>query len=260
MAKFDFVEAAAAGYRFVWAERRNIAPFATIPLLVKIGCYAAVAFWGLEDNYLRQGLLLLPGYFMEGFVVAIVIRMALFGENYNRLFEMAQDKAVVPDHISRSILACVAIYLLTKLVSSFFAGIVMNAMPELKGISTVTSLMILVFAFWAFRFFWLYVPAAMDISIPNFIHKIRGFMTSFYLAGFWMVCCVPFLILLLGFVKIMAIVFPEGGGVVSIVANIIGMAVAHSFVELLIALISAVGMGYAVRSMMNGPKPPSRLF
>ncbi|MGB4107873.1 MAG: hypothetical protein WBK55_08775 [Alphaproteobacteria bacterium] len=267
MAKFDFVEAAASGYRYVWKERRALLPLAILPLGVKMGSYAGIYLMDIGDNVLRQGLVLLPAHLMEGFVVALAIRMAMFGERYDGLFTSGQ-KEIYSQERRRAIMAGVVTYLIIKLVVSLLAGGSMIAQayetsttlpkPTPSGEIYVTTLMVMIFGIWAFRFFWLYVPAAMGIPAGVFLVRIRGFMTSVYIAGFWMLCFVPMAVLLIAAAKMLMGVFPgPEAGIASPIYSMV-MAIVQPVIELVIALTSSVGMAYAVRAIMSEPQRPPR--
>ena len=90
MAKFDFIESAAIGYRYVWRERYALLPLVSLPIAVKMGSYAAIYLMNIEQNVLRQGLVLMPAYLLEGFIAILVIRMAMFGERYHNLFQSGE--------------------------------------------------------------------------------------------------------------------------------------------------------------------------
>jgi hypothetical protein len=267
MAKFDFVEAAASGYRYVWNERRALLPLTFMPLAVKIGSYAVIALLGLHYNYLRQGLVMLPAFLIEGFIVALVIRMAVFGERYNNLYELGTEKAPLASTTRRAILASVVTYLLIKLILAFLGGTAMaaqeieksGALPEPNGSPMVTAILILVFMLWAFRFLWLYVPVAMGISAADFLRMIKPYVSSVYILGMWMLCFVPFSLALLVMTKAGLIIFPPIDGVPS-QPYLLVMSVVNSVIELGLALTSSIAMAYAVRMIASGEKPPNRFL
>ncbi|MGB4057825.1 MAG: hypothetical protein WBK77_07050 [Alphaproteobacteria bacterium] len=261
MARFDFTDAAATGYGYIWKERTDIASLAAMPFLVKIGSFAAIMFLGLEANILRQGLILLPAYLLEGFIVALVIRMFVFNERFAGLLDSGRvNEAIFPEPQRRSIMAGVIVYVMTKLATSLMAGSMMVAeavetspmMPEPNGSVFITSLMILVFMLWAFRFFWLYVPAAMGIPPGVFLERIKGFTTSFYLLALWLMCFVPMMVVLVAAAKLLGVVFPGAEAGDRSPIFIILMAGVQSGVELVVSLVSAVAMAQAIRSVFLG--------
>ena len=70
MASFDFVECTAKAYRFVWARRQEVLELSALMLAVKIVSFVGFIVFGLDENFLRQGLLLIPVYMLEGWVIA----------------------------------------------------------------------------------------------------------------------------------------------------------------------------------------------
>jgi hypothetical protein len=264
MAKFDVVKAAASGYQYVWMERKKILPLAVLPFFVKTGSFAAVALLGLEANILRQGLIFLPSFFMEAFIVVVVIRMSMFGERYDKI-ALGADK--IDNGVKRAVLAGVLVYVLTKMVSYFLLGTAMMAkeieknpaLPQPQGSPYMMSLLILVFAVWAVRFFWLYVPVAMGMTAGRFLNLIRPITSSLYLIALWLFCSVPLSVVLLGVAQFLMTVFPGGDGQGSLVYTTL-IAPVHAVIELSIAAICGVAMAHALRNMINAPQKPKGLF
>ena len=81
MAHFDFIESAMYGYRTTWNNRHMLLRLAALPFLVKLGCYAALLLLDMDDQYLRHGLILLPSFFAEGFLLAYVIGTVMAGQS-----------------------------------------------------------------------------------------------------------------------------------------------------------------------------------
>ncbi len=253
MAKFDVMEAAASGYRYMWQERKIILPLAAVPFFVKTGSFAAVLLLGVETNILRQGLLLLPAYFMEALWVVVVIRMAMFGERYDRV---AAAQGQIDEHVKRAVMGAALIYVLTKLVSYLLSGIMMMSreiekspmMPEPNGAPFLTLIMIMVFMVWAFRFLWLYVPVATGMTVRRFLEIIRPFMTSIYLIALWVLCSIPVSMALLGIARLLLTAFPGVEGQGSMVYTVL-LAPIRAAAELGIAGVCGVAMAHALRTM-----------
>ena len=152
MANFQFIEAAGKGYKFVWDERGFLIRLVALPLLIKIASFMLVVSLGLQDNLLRQGLILIPSYFMEGWVVAHAIRLAIFGE-IGPLHDV---------HNRNIIMATSILYALIKLSSSLVAGMMMTGEDVKQSINASQIdanagivfgvAFMLAFALWAFRF------------------------------------------------------------------------------------------------------------
>src|SRR5688572_28239476 len=81
MASFNIIEPATKAYKFVWKERQMLLHFGFWPIMLKVASVSIIGMLGYERNILRQGLILMPSHFLEGWLVAIAIRYAIFGEN-----------------------------------------------------------------------------------------------------------------------------------------------------------------------------------
>lgn len=264
MAKFDVMEAAISGYRYLWQERKIVLPLAVVPFFVKMGSFAAVLLLGLEANILRQGLLLLPAYFMEALWVAVIIRMAMFGERYDR---GAAAQGRIDENVKRAVMGAALIYVLTKLVTYFLSGIMMMSreiekspmMPEPNGAPFLTLIMIVLFMVWAFRFLWLYVPVATGVPVRRFLEIIRPFVSSVYLIALWMLCSIPISAALLGAARLLMAAFPGVDGQGSMVYTVL-LAPLRAAAELGIAGVTGVAMAHALRVMVGGQGGPGRRY
>ncbi len=265
MATFDFVEAAAKGYKFLWDERRTIVRLGLPPALVKFVCLISITSFDLSQNFLRQGLVLLPSYFAEGWLLAHLIRLALYDE---RPFLLQSPKDGKRDETlrrerPRAILSCIAVYVLIKLIVSFLSGLVLTgeAQEIREGIikeapePTLQTFLIgmtgLALTIWLFRLIWLYIPAAMGYPIAAFMRKIRGYITSVYMLGTWLICFLPVLLVLMVCSEILVYVAPGTLEDPSAVFRFF-MTGAQVFIELVIAIVSSVGMAYGIRSILYG--------
>ncbi len=241
-----------------------ILPLAVMPFLVKTGSFAAVLLLGLEANILRQGLLLLPSYFIEALWVVIVIRMAMFGERFDRI---AAGQGQIDENVKRAIMGAALIYVLTKLITYFLSGTMMMAreiekspmMPEPNGAPFLSLIMIIVFMVWAFRFLWLYVPVATGMTVRRFLEIIRPFVSSIYLIALWMLCSIPISAILLGIAQLFLAVLPGVDGQGSMVYTVF-LAPLRAAAELGIAGVTGVAMAHALRMMANGQAGPGRRY
>ncbi len=124
---FDFIESAVDGYRFLWRDRAELLRVALLPLIVKFVSYLAIVFMELDENYLRQGLVLVPSYFAEGWFVAYAMRLALLRETW---YSYLTGDAVVDQCYTlmrkRLMHISVGIYVLMKLLSAMVVGLAMQ--------------------------------------------------------------------------------------------------------------------------------------
>lgn len=258
MAKFDFIEASVHGYRFLWTQRITIARMAMPLLLIKIGTFLAILLMGYEEEYLRQGLILLPVSFAEGWLLALLIRMAMFREQPFTKNHEHSKKA------HNALLTSAIIYTLIKLVSGAAAAFIMTqglhlsepaANPENTASITTffASLLAIGGIIWAFRLIWLYVPAAMDIPAIDFLKRLGPLSSSFPLIGIWLICTLPIMaITILGFQIIAAIIpiqeiFPETGQRIII---LIGQAIT----EIAVSITATIAIAYATYDLIYPQK------
>ena len=253
MASFNFVDAAGKGYKFIWDERRALASIAAIPIIVKIISFNAAVIFGLQDNLLRQGLLFMPAYFLEGWLIAHCIRMAIFNE-----------LKLVPT--SRLIMATTVSYLLMKLASSFLAGTVMNngdptaVQPAPSIAASLTVCVVLATVLWCFRFFWLYVPMAMGVPVTVMLKKIQSYGSSFFMLGLWLLVLAPMALITIGFADMLHSIFPDGVNGERAPVYIFLLASTQGVIETLMAIISSVGMAHGFKDILTGDNKTNKLF
>ncbi|MGQ0527894.1 MAG: hypothetical protein ACT4OY_07720 [Alphaproteobacteria bacterium] len=248
MVRFNMVQSAVEGYTQLWRARRVFMHLAILPAAIKMATFVAIMSFELEHNYLRQGILLLPSYFIEGWLVAVAIRFMNRGD--------AQPLAGF--FSSREALSCMILYVLAKLAATFVSSFALmhrqeGAPPQGPAEQMAADPSLFLFAvivlsmgLWMFRFLWLYVPAAMGYGIEAFLKKTNRLHFSFYLIGFWILCFVPFALALLMVSQVLP--HPAEG---IFLPTIIAMSIAQAFAELCIILVSALGFAHAVRAIMS---------
>lgn len=222
---------------------------AAVPLAIKIVFYVGVTMLGLEENILRQGLLLLPVYFAEGWLAVQVIRFAVYGER--------GPEAPPSASRSRGIMAGTIIYVLTKIALSLFAALMVMGnqgtadTPPLQPAPEVflIGLVALGAALWCFRLLWLYVPAALDRSVVDFLGRIKPFASSLYMMGTWLLCFVPLAVAMIMLSETMLMIFPPGADGAPVMAFKLAMAVAQAVLEILIAIIASAAMAYGIQTI-----------
>jgi hypothetical protein len=254
MAKFDFVECASGAYQYIWDERAQLARVSAFVLGMKILSFTGILLLNMQDNLLRQGLMLIPAHFVEGIVVAQIMVMAVYQKSHETLSK-SQMLGSAP------ILASGILYLLIKLAMSFALGMTFVSPEEFaaaqgqSGASPLSSLalaaLLLALLIWAFRLFWLYVPVALGYSVGEYMMKFRSYVSSFYMIGVWLLCFVPtglILIVLLSFVQLLS---PEVGGEPTIVGDILN-AVVQAVTDYAMVLVSSIGMAFGVHHVLSG--------
>ena len=217
MASFDFVDAAAKAYEFVWRERAYISRVAIPVIFVKIACALMIFVLGLQNKYLLSGLIAMPAHVVEAIFIVGLIRYVLYRESmfvWGRTIpapESDQKPLLYSDPMSRGrcLQAGFAFYLLIKVILLGFSGMMLDYSqtidpaaqgepppPTLWGALFFLSLLWLMV--WSFRLLWLYIPVTMGFSFVKFMNKIKGFNISLSMFSAWFICYMPIIILLAG--------------------------------------------------------------
>ncbi len=265
MASFDIIEAAGNGYRIAWTERAYLARMAWMPILLRLAAYVLIIYFGYETNLVRQALLLLPAFFIEGWVLAHMTRLTLLGERGPfRPSGEEMDAQIQADERARGIMAAALVYTLTKFLSTgvlavFYGGgpgdvpetAAPAPPPEATAIQLTALAMVGILAMaWSFRFFWLHIPAAINISMYRFLRLLRGFSTSFYLVGTWLLCFVPIVLIMISLTGLLLLPYDPAEKLPSHVNfMVIGI---RAVLETVIALVSTAAIAYAFRKIADG--------
>lgn len=266
MAQIDIVDPAAHAYRTLWRERGYILKLALVPLLVKLGCYIAVLSLGYQTMYLRQTLIMIPSFFLEGWLVAQFLRTLLTGERWPVALSGDEEKDIpLMMTRARAILGCILLYVLTKMAIGGVVALLTASgeaaempAPE-QPADPVSDMPLFVIAFvllgiliYLFRFLWLYVPAIVNQPIMSFIAHMNGFTTSLRMLGIWLLCAVPILMIDVGLSGLVL------GGADSLTdappaSQFIVVSINIVF-DTLISLLAATAMAVAFSEYLTGRK------
>lgn len=248
---FDFVDAMAAACSFVWRYRRAVLALAMIPLIVKIACLVAIFGLGLENHYLRQGLVLLPAYFAEGVFLARLILMA--GPGGESLLPM-------PPREDRRVMAATLAFVLIKIILAGLGGlgmeyaVVIQAQPEQTegSLALFFGLLFLLGAtLWGVRLTWLYIPLAQGYGALELLRRIHGLRASFVMIGAWMLCFIPLLLALVMAAGFLADAMGHSEESPSHIYRFI-VIVLQSGLELLANLLATLTIAFGVHTIMQG--------
>ncbi len=266
MARFDFIESSASGYRFLMHHHSIVGRIALVPLLIKVASFVLIAALDMNEAYLRQGLFLIPSYFAEGWLVAQLIRLALFKETWPAMLSGDRKKDMNLLHMRfRSIMSATIIYVLIKLVLSFASGLIMqgNAVyqtaetPEPSSGAFFIAILVIAVTVWAFRFLWLYIPAAMGYSLKGFVKVIAPYQMSIYMIATWLLCFIPLAIIFVMVSEVFVSAFPSPEAAQASEAYKYAMVGVQAVLELLITIVSSVAMAYGIYGLYHGGQKKS---
>ena len=194
MKNFHVTDSASHAYQFVWDNRKTIARTAAIPFAVKIGCLVLILLIGASDNYLRQGLLLLPAHFTEGWFVATMVMMCMH--------KIPNQPSLLPrGTLSRTqrLQGSIALYVLIQILFAFLMHIVNDATPiadktqgaPVSPVEFFGLIAALAFAIWAFRFTLLHIPIAMGYGLKRYARTFKSYNVSLRMICLTMLCTIP---------------------------------------------------------------------
>ncbi len=211
MAYLDITAATTQAYKKVWEERAYILRLAAIPFMLKLFCFAVGFRYanGLEDH-IRFTLILLPAYLAEGWMLAHLVRLWVFGHRWPfRPTGNLEDDLAVLEVRARGILSGMLVFVLINMALGLFIAFVsqfiLPYMPQdasaaaevdIPASVAFVSFVLLVGMFWGFRLLWLYIPYAIGMEWRPYVAALRGVMTSVHMMGLWLMCFVPIYLVL----------------------------------------------------------------
>ena len=265
MQTISIMGAATKGYRFLWESRSYLRHFLIPIISLKFICIAAVFLLGLENNLLRQGLTMLPSSFADAWLAVNIIRMAFFGEPFFSNIQNIKKGKAINEYRSRIMMAGILLYVLIDMGNWLLMTGLYNFLPQPGNMpdgdmpeQTLTmffiSLALLGALIWSFRLKFLYAAMTMGYGVKNFLLKIRGMGSSFYLIGIWILCYIPMtfcMILIVDGLSNLLNLFGVDLVAIASSAKIIYI-VMESITDVLMVVILSVAGGYGILSLMHG--------
>ncbi|MCB1529442.1 MAG: hypothetical protein H6853_00915 [Rhodospirillales bacterium] len=198
MVSFDIITAAGKAYIKLWEERAYLLHLALVPTLIKLTCYTAAMALGYEENILRLSLCLLPAYFAEGWMLSHLVRLIVLGQRwpFRPSGDEEADMPLLRERL-RGVMSGTLAYVLINLALAGYLTIMLHfgpqgAAPEdIDPRKALFGFASLVFAFWAVRLIWLYIPLALNMPARDYLKSLGGFSSSLSLIGVWLLCFVP---------------------------------------------------------------------
>lgn len=266
MAAYDVTDSAIKGYALVWQERRYLFKLAIFPLLIKFTCAMTVIINGLEFDFAKQALLMLPSYIADGWVMSHLVRLIYLDQRWPfRPSGHAQnDMAALRDRAG-GIMGGTICFTLIEFLKTGYVGIFFNIMvppgttpgpmpPAVPPTDSPTSLVaavlalgLMILTIWAVRYLWLYIPVAAGFSGRDYLKRVGGLVGSIRLLGAWMICAIPLLFSFILVISMLLAPFQTPQGLPPALDFLMnGLRVVVSMVA---GLITTAGMASVIRSM-----------
>lgn len=263
MAKFDIFTAAANAYKASWTSRRYLARLAAVPLALKLICFAlAGVYAGGSDtagaNYLLFMLILVPALLAQGWMLAHWVRFLVLGQTwpFRPSGDLDADKALLATR-ARGVLSGMVVFVLINmtigLLNDFAARVMMPYMPtdpaatdiDIPPYVAVFSIVMLVLMFWGFRLLWLYVPMALNMPVRDYLARLKGAGSSLYLIGVWVLCFLPFIVMLKYAAQFLGAALPEQAAGAFVTA----LSVLFDIIK---SIVTTAGVAFGLREMFAG--------
>lgn len=205
MASFDLISAVGHAYHKTWNERKYLLRMAVIPLLVKYICYAIAVTYIGTDNILRLSLIMVPAYFLEGWLLSHWVRTIVLDHRwpFRPSGDEQKDMAQLQKRGRGVMGSTIAFTLINLLMAGYFAFFVSylpmdmataSAPQEPDPLVAMVGMIMLVSTLLLFRFIWVYIPLAVNYPIKLYAEKLKRILLTFNMIGVWLVCFIPMII------------------------------------------------------------------
>ncbi len=267
MAHFDFTNAAAKGYEFVWRERVYLFRVAVPVIFVKLASVLAIFYFDLEADILRQDLLSLPVTLLEAILMVSLIRFYVFREPifiWGGRVPAPDIQSPIQPHlqspVSRdyALKVGVGLYLLVCLFQSVFGGVSAELgliqlgngeqaeLPPPSPVLFLISLGVLGALFWCVRLMWVFVPETLGVPARGFLKHIHGFASSIPFILTALICYLPLMVLMYTLIHLITGALSEGSALSIIIA-----ATLISVGDLMMTAIQVIAMTCGVLEILS---------
>ncbi len=260
MASFDIIETSGKAYITAWTERSFLLSLMLVPFIIKAVFFGIVVLLEFQDNMFRMTLVMLPSYFMEGWMIAHITRFIFFGERWP--VKLSGDTETDVAYIAqrgRAVFAAIILYTLLKMVQNGVSAPLLGNEEYLKNMSEnneatmaafITAMAMGALIIWAFKFLFMHIALSVDISIKEYSAKLRGVTPSLYLLGAWLTCYIP--VMICGFL-LFNILAPVMTGSANVL--LLGQLVIMTFADTAAVAVVTICFSIAFKQIFLGDPP-----
>ncbi|OIN87769.1 MAG: hypothetical protein AUJ12_00595 [Alphaproteobacteria bacterium CG1_02_46_17] len=280
--QFNIMDAAGYGYYRVWVERAYLLRLALIPVFIKFACTIAIFALDLDENPLRQGLVMLPATFAEGWVLAQFLRTLLMNERWPIMLPQVPNPNIVRQLLNRArgIVASVLVYVLLGMLAYVTRYVMFEFLPSpeeidsartaieqakatesdagsIKGalglLATIPMALAFIGAIWTFRFMCLYIPFAVLMPVKDYMKALSGFMSSVYLIVLFLASMLPATFVAIMLVRVVYGATEDMGETAQMLGHFISVLISVS-TEITVGLVTTAAFSWAMRSFLPKAK------
>jgi hypothetical protein len=209
MAQFDIITASTKSYKTCWQARPYLLKLALPPFLIKVACLVFAAAFAEKGETVSFLFFMLPALFAEGWMLSHFVRYLQLGQTWPfcPTGDFDADMGMLSVR-ARGVLGGMIVYVLIGMalgVITLFAQQLLTpylsedalkdpeAIPAYIGVGSLFALAVM---FWGFRLVWIFIPYALNGDAGTYLYRLRGLGTSLHMIGVWVICLLPFLLIL----------------------------------------------------------------
>lgn len=246
MARFDFIEASAKGYEFVWNHHAYLARVAIPVVFINICCGLAI-FLLQSDNVLHVGFVNLPSIVADSFLSISIIHYVLYRDPILSLRRepLPEDTRGILNFPRGSLSkmqafkAGMAAYMLFFVISMVIRGVftttgadgdaalsVSDDGQQINAALVFFSLLIMLYILISLmKFTCLYIPIAMGLPIKSYLKKASGVGNGLRLLSVLLVCSLPLLVIAIGLMSLLSTDTSIGIILYAIIQSVLGVII-----------------------------------
>ncbi|MEM6811574.1 MAG: hypothetical protein AAF549_03810 [Pseudomonadota bacterium] len=258
MANFDIISAAGYAYEKSWKERNYLAKLVFVPFVIKTILYILALNIFEPDDILKLTLVMLPAYFVEGWMLSHWVRTLLTDHRWPFVpsGDLKKDQMKIEERAKGVLAGTLSFVVINFLMAGFFAAVFFVMPPDMDpeqadALYGSFALGVIIIMFVLFRFTWIYIPAALNIPLKKYIHLTNPVMFTLSLIGVWLVCFIPPMM-------IMQLVASIGLSATGAESETVGVNVFEAFLRVFFDtvknIIVTAGVAFAFQQVLNPPK------
>jgi hypothetical protein len=186
---FPVLQSFGMGLRLSVSHFRLFGVLSFFPFLVSLATLIVIRVMDAHLTMFWVPILQLPSSFVIGLLCALILRFIVLHEH--PLAPEGEDKSLRNRAVMQSSIVYAAIsYFITGLHAGLLhlQGILNNGEPAVAAPYAPLAIALVVFVFWAARWFWLHIPVALDWPVAAFYQRIGGWIGSLKIFGLYALC------------------------------------------------------------------------
>lgn len=244
---FNMVSTVSGAYKFLWDQRPYLLRLCLLPFFILLACYVGVMVLDDQAGFVWQSLILLPGFFAEGWLVVHVIHFIFKNDNFTPHKKLTQ--------------AGIILYALIKFLIFGITGFLWQVLQEgeemahasgtmeISPVNFVLSLVFLVFFIRAFSWLFLFIPVSIGYRIKDYIIKFSDFRTSINMLASWFACFIPFSMLFTFIMSVILSVYSTPDSVPMLIR--FSLTLIQVVMELTVTIVITACMASGIKQMIE---------